>query len=192
MTGLTLWYAFQSSRVMELHVSLCTVGYILLMSEAIVVLAGESVLTNFLSRRAKDHVHWILQVLGVICNIAGVYFMYEVKKVHFRSIHAILGLASLILMIPLTVLGYPVLVAVKLRKLIRPVIVKFGHNLVGTLCFVLGMASQCYGYKMRWIANASDIPNVQLLTIIATALITVLSVRGSLPTLCVQLRAIFR
>ncbi|XP_076167765.1 transmembrane reductase CYB561D2 isoform X2 [Ptiloglossa arizonensis] len=72
MTVFLLYYSMRSFSVMDLHVTLCTLGYVLLMSEAIVVLAGESILTNFLTRRAKRHIHWILQVLGLVCIIGGV------------------------------------------------------------------------------------------------------------------------
>ncbi|XP_031845825.1 transmembrane reductase CYB561D2 [Nomia melanderi] len=192
LTVLTLYYSAVSTGVLDLHITLCTIGYILLMSEAIVVLAGESALTNFLSRRAKSHIHWILQVLGLGCILAGVVIMYRVKKVHFKSNHAILGLSSLVMMIVLTVCGYPVLVAAKLRKLIRPVILKFGHNLLGISCFVVGMASQCLGYKMRWLPNVSGIPNVQAISLVLTSAIIVLTVRSALPTLFRQFRSCFR
>lgn len=156
------------------------------------VLAGESALTNFLSRRAKSHVHWVLQVLGLACILAGVVIMYQVKKLHFQSTHALLGVSSLVMMIVLAACGYPVLVAAKLRKLIRPVILKFAHNLLGITCFVVGMAAQCYGYKMKWLPRVSDIPHAQAISIVLTSVIIVLTVRSALPTLCRQFRSCFR
>lgn len=162
------------------------------MSEAIVVLADESSLTNFLTRRAKSHVHWILQLLGAICVVAGIVPMYQVKSVHFKSIHAILGIASAAIMLFLVAFGYPVLVAAKLRAVIRPVVVKFCHNFLGISCFVLGMASQCYGYKKGWLPYVSNVPNIQLICIVVTALITILSLRGALPTLFKQFMTMFR
>ncbi|XP_076678760.1 transmembrane reductase CYB561D2 [Andrena cerasifolii] len=192
VTVFLLSYSLQSFTTMNLHVTLCTLGYVLLMSEAIVVLAGESILTNFLTRRAKSHVHWVLQVLGLICTVAGVVVMYQVKSVHFRSVHALLGIASVVIMVLLAVCGYPVFIAAKLRNLIRPVIIKFGHNLLGICCFVLGMTSQCYGYKKGWLPNVSKVPNVQCICIILTAVITVLSLRGALASLVRQLIAMLR
>ncbi|XP_076167764.1 transmembrane reductase CYB561D2 isoform X1 [Ptiloglossa arizonensis] len=192
MTVFLLYYSMRSFSVMDLHVTLCTLGYVLLMSEAIVVLAGESILTNFLTRRAKRHIHWILQVLGLVCIIGGVVVMYRVKTFHFRTIHAILGITSLVIMVFLAVCGYPVFVAAKLRKFIRPVILKFGHNFLGIACFVIGMLSQCYGYAYNWLANISAVPNVQLICITVTALITVLSLRGALLSLYRQFVILFR
>ncbi|XP_076637723.1 transmembrane reductase CYB561D2 [Colletes latitarsis] len=183
MTVFLLIYTAGSFSVMDLHVSLCTVGYVLLMSEAIVILAGESFLTKFLTRRAKSHVHWILQLVGLICIIVGVAVMYNVKKFHFRTTHAILGISSLAIMIFVTIFGYPVFVAAKLRNYIRPVTIKFGHNFLGIASFVIGMTSQCYGYRYNWLANVSHVPHVQLMSIIVTSLITVFSLRGALVSL---------
>ncbi|XP_029042569.1 probable transmembrane reductase CYB561D1 [Osmia bicornis bicornis] len=192
VTVFLLYYSMRSFGVTDLHVTLCTVGYVLLMSEAIVVLADGSSLTNFLTRRAKSHVHWILQLLGAICVVAGIVPMYQAKTFHFQSIHAILGIASTVIMLFLVAFGYPVFVAAKLRAVIRPVVIKFSHNFLGISCFVLGMASQCYGYKKSWLTYVSHVPNIQLICIVVTALITILSLRGALPTLFKQFMTMFR
>ncbi|XP_076240903.1 transmembrane reductase CYB561D2 [Calliopsis andreniformis] len=184
---LTLFLGYYSFVVqVDVHVLFCSLGYVLLMSEGIVALADESISAKFLSRRGNTHVHWVLQVLGLICIVAGVGDMYRYKTVHYRSVHALLGISSVIIMIILTLCGYPVFIAGKLRKLIRPVIIKFGHNFLGICCFVLGMASQCYGYKYNWLLRITGIPNIQVVCIIVTAIITILSVRSALPTLCRQ------
>ncbi|XP_078033036.1 uncharacterized protein LOC144467914 [Augochlora pura] len=191
LTALTLFYSARSLGTLDLHVTLCTVGYILLMSEGIIWLAGEDLITGLISRRARSHVHWILQALGLVCVIAGVVVMYMVKKVHIRSNHAILGFSSLVIMMFLAVWGYPVFVAVKLRKLVKPVIIKFAHNLLGIVCLVLGMAAQILGYQMKWLPRVSTIPHVQTGAIVLTAIITILTVRNALPNLFSQLSAIF-
>ncbi|XP_054009495.1 probable transmembrane reductase CYB561D1 isoform X2 [Hylaeus anthracinus] len=193
MTAFLLSYTAKSFEVIDLHVTLCTLGYVLLMSEAIVVLAGESILTNFLSRRAKSHIHWILQVLGLICIIGGVVVMYRAKKnIHFSTIHAKLGIASLAITIFLTICGYPVLVAAKLRKLIRPVIIKFGHNFLGIACFVIGMASQCTGLNYSTMEEYYKARHSRVVSIIVTALITILTLRGALVSLSRQFVAMFK
>ncbi|XP_076661601.1 transmembrane reductase CYB561D2 [Halictus rubicundus] len=190
LTALTLFYSARSASTLDLHISLCTVGYVLLMSEGIMCLAGDNIITRPISRRARSHVHWVLQALGLGCILAGVIIMYRVKSVHFRSVHAILGISSVVILLVLAVCGYPVLVAVKLRKLIKPVIVKFAHNFLGIACLVLGMAAQILGYQMKWLPRVSGTTELQTIAIVLTSIITILSVRNALPNLFLQLAAI--
>ncbi|XP_003494855.1 cytochrome b561 domain-containing protein 2-like [Bombus impatiens] len=189
LTAFTLYYSVAHSVFN--HTTLCTVGYVLLMSEAIVVFAGDNILTRYFTHRTKKHLHWILQLLGLICIIAGVVLMYRVKKVHFKSNHAILGITSLIIMIFLTVTGYPVFVATKLRKVIRPITIKFGHNFLGLSCFAIGMASQCLGYWKFRTMNISSKVDARLICIIVSVMIVVLSARKALPTLFQQFVKLF-
>lgn len=155
--------------------------YVLLMSEAIIVLAGDNILTGRWSRRANKHFHWVLQTIGLIFNLVGVGIMYNAKTAHFRSIHAITGISSLVIVCVVTIFGYPVWIAWKLRKFVRPVITKFLHNFLGTAGFVIGMVSQCYAYRKGWLYEASQTEHDVLLSL--TALITILSLRSSLISL---------
>ncbi|XP_033323388.2 transmembrane reductase CYB561D2 isoform X1 [Megalopta genalis] len=188
LTALTLYYSARTLGTLDVHITLCTLGYILLMSEGIIWLAGEDVITGSISRQTRKHVHWILQVLGLVCVIAGVAVMYKVKKFHFRSNHGILGISSLVIMLFLAIWGYPVLIAARLRKLVKPVILKFAHNMLGIVCLVLGMAAQILGFQMRWLPE--DIPHARSLAVILTAIVTILTVRSALPKLCSQFSTI--
>lgn len=192
LTVFTLYYTV-GPYVSQIHATLCTLGYILMMSEAIVVFAGDGVLSNFLTHRGKKHLHWVLQVLGLILVIAGFVPMYLAKHHrHFHTNHGILGITSLVIMVFLTVTGYPVFVAAKLRRLVRPVVIKFGHNFLGISCFVIGMASQCLGYNYyRSVMNTSSV-NVTMICIIVCVAITLLSVRKALPSLFQQFVSLFR
>lgn len=150
------------------------------MSEAFVVLIRGNVLTGGLSHRANKHVHWILQTLGLICTLVGVGFMYNAKTVHFLSIHAITGFSSLVIMCVLAIFGYPVLIAVKLRKFVRPVTVKLVHKFLGLACFVIGIVSQCYGYRKKWVYNVTQTENANVVLLVLTVVIALLSIRDAL------------
>ncbi|XP_043794732.1 transmembrane reductase CYB561D2-like [Apis laboriosa] len=188
IVGLTAYTLYRSwgSNVVNLHTIFCTIGYVLLMSEAIVVFAGDSVFTKFLSRGAKRHLHWILQILGLILIVSGVMVMYRVKPVHFKSIHGILGITSAVLAVFLSVAGYPVFIAAKLRNAIKPVAIKFAHNFLGISCFAIGMAAQCYGYTYIF---KSDLKFVFIIIVVA---IIALSIRRAIPSLFRQFLGLFR
>lgn len=160
--------------------------YVLLMSEAILVFAGDSVLTKFLSRGAKRHLHWILQILGLILIVSGVVLMCRVKPVHFKSVHGILGITSTVLAVFLSVAGYPVFIAAKLRSAIKPVAIKFAHNFLGISCFAIGMAAQCYGYTYIF---KSDLKFLFITIVVA---IIALSIRRAVPSLFRQFVGLFK
>lgn len=183
IVGLTAYTIYRSwgSNVVNLHTIFCTTGYVLLMSEAILVFAGDSVLTKFLSRGAKRHLHWILQILGLILIVSGVVLMCRVKPVHFKSVHGILGITSTVLAVFLSVAGYPVFIAAKLRSAIKPVAIKFAHNFLGISCFAIGMAAQCYGYTYIF---KSDLKFLFITIVVA---IIALSIRRAVPSLFRQL-----
>ncbi|XP_039310863.1 uncharacterized protein LOC105194724 isoform X2 [Solenopsis invicta] len=131
VTFYLVYHAAKEYSVTNIHVILCTFGYVLLMSEAIITLTNDNMLTTSLSRRANKHLHWILQAVGLILNLVGVGMMYNVKSVHFLSIHGITGFTSLVIVLVVTIFGYPVWIAWKLRKFVKPVIIKFLHNFLG-------------------------------------------------------------
>ncbi|KAL6429737.1 hypothetical protein ACFW04_007561 [Cataglyphis niger] len=181
-----VYYSAKEHHVINIHVILCTFGYVLLMSEAIVVLAGDHFLTNSLSRRANKHLHWILQAIGLIFNFVGVGLMYNSNKVHFHSIHGITGFTSLVIVCAVTIFGYPVWIAWKLRKFVRPVVIKLLHNFLGTAGFVIGMVAQCYGYKKNWIYRTTKEEYASDVLLVLTVLITILSLRSALLSLIRQ------
>ncbi|XP_017890294.1 uncharacterized protein LOC108631098 [Ceratina calcarata] len=193
LTGFTLFHSLSflhskdinTRAVMSyLHIVFCTVGYVLLMSEAIVIFTG---LAQPVPHRIKKNFHLVVQILGVMCTVVGIVLMFLLKSVHFKSIHAILGLTSLVLMVP------PFLSAFRYRQQwVRPIIIKFFHNFFGLSCFVIGMAAQCYGYRMFGaIKLLSDDVDVRSICIGITIVITILSVRRALPNIFKQFVSIF-
>ncbi|XP_018312179.1 probable ascorbate-specific transmembrane electron transporter 2 isoform X2 [Mycetomoellerius zeteki] len=103
-----VYHAAKEYSVTNVHVILCTIGYVLLMSEATLVLASDNMLTASLSRHVNKHLHWIFQTIGLILILVGVSVMYNAKSVHFLSIHSITGISSLVIICIVTLFGYPV------------------------------------------------------------------------------------
>lgn len=155
------------------------------------ILTGENVWSRKLTRRSNSHLHWILQVLGAAFSVAGVYVMYIRRSNHFRSVHALTGIASVGAIIGIFLTGLPALFAVRLRKLVRPVIGKFFHNFLGIFCFVVGMVSQIYGYKKGWLVRQTS-NEVSIVMIVTTIMITVFSLIGSLRSLWEQFKGLFK
>lgn len=74
------------------HVYLTTIGYQLLMAEAIMVFYSPNAFSYFHSHRTKKHIHWILQLLATACIVAGNCVIFVIKTTpRFKSIHAVTG-----------------------------------------------------------------------------------------------------
>lgn len=165
--------------------------YVLLMSEAIVALTGENVWSRKLTRRSNSHLHWMFQLVGAGFSIVGVLVIYVKRSSHFRSYHSLIGGISVGCMSLIVLSGLPALFAAKLRKLVRPVLVKGLHNCLGIAIFVSGIVAQILGYDKFFMRSKTSGEMIDVL-IVTTAMIAVFSLIGSLRSLWEQLKGICR
>ncbi|XP_033220130.1 cytochrome b561 domain-containing protein 2-like [Belonocnema kinseyi] len=190
LTAYILYLGWDLSKNTNIHAVFCTLGYVFLMSEAIILIAEENIWTNFFSRQTNKHLHWILQVGGSTLSIAGVAIKFNHKKEHFQSTHAITGIISVSFIILVALLGVFAFFAFRLRKMLRPVIFKFLHNFLGVFCFVIGMTSLLYGLEKRWMKNNAT-EGMAKTCIIFTYVITLFSLFGAIRSLFNQAGSIF-
>lgn len=129
------------------------------MAEAILAFYATTSWSRFHSRRTKNNIHWIMQVVGSILSIAGCIVEYRDRRTHFRSIHSMtgkpttdakllvnpsipfffcVGLISIVFLLISLLNGISALWAHELRKCVKPVYNKFFHNFVGIATFVIG------------------------------------------------------
>ncbi|XP_063697557.1 uncharacterized protein LOC134828508 [Culicoides brevitarsis] len=148
------WLVFaQPYSLFSLHVIFCTLGYQLLMAEAILALYSGNAWSSLLLRRQKGHGHLWLQIGGAILALAGMWIEVYNKgnRITWKGNHAIFGLLSAIFLIINVILGFITFWSVKLKHLVKPVYVKLVHNMVGLCCFVFGMVSLYYGYDKGYV-----------------------------------------
>lgn len=89
---MTLYSIRQGWQSITWHIFLTTVGYQLLMAEAIMVFYSPNSWTYFHSYRTKKHLHWILQAVAAVFIVVGNVIIIVIKKTpHFKSPHAITG-----------------------------------------------------------------------------------------------------
>ncbi|KPJ05722.1 hypothetical protein RR46_02244 [Papilio xuthus] len=75
----------------EQHVYLCVIGYILLMSQAVLSMNPYASWAKVLSYENKKMIHWLMQILGSVLAIAGSIVKLVDGVPNFRSAHGILG-----------------------------------------------------------------------------------------------------
>ncbi|XP_055300562.1 transmembrane reductase CYB561D2-like [Sitodiplosis mosellana] len=155
------------NKAVTWHVWLCTIGYQLLMTQAILVFYSENVWSKQCTRQSKKTIHWVLQAVGSSVAILGIFIEYigrelierETKKPkpHFSSTHSVIGLIAAIFTMIGMFNGISALWSIKLKKYARPVYFKLAHNLTGTTAFILGMIALFIGYDKGYMKkNSSD------------------------------------
>ena len=88
---MTLYSIRQKWQSITWHIFLTTIGYQLLMTEAILTYYTPNSWTYFHSRRTKGHLHWILQSIAAVFIIAGNVIIIILKKTPHSSAHDITG-----------------------------------------------------------------------------------------------------
>lgn len=77
----------------SMHVLLTTLGYQLLMTEAVLVYYANNSWTNLLRRTTKNHMHWVLQVLASALALIGIILELDRRSWKFiwTTNHALYG-----------------------------------------------------------------------------------------------------
>lgn len=158
-----------------------------LMSEALLLFASDDLWSRQLNRSQKYFIHGFLMTLGTVLVTAGCIdtFYYITEDYHLYTVHGItgiagfsvylviffifLGLVAMILMILSIILGFMASYTSEFKKLGRPVTLKFNHNFVGLLGFVIGIISLCCSYYTNWFCYYTT-SEARLCTLIVTIL----------------------
>lgn len=89
---MTLYFIRECKDSFSWHVFLTTIGYQLLMTEAIMVFYAPNSWTYVHSYKTKKHLHWILQSIATIFIITGNVIISVIRTTpHFKTIHAVTG-----------------------------------------------------------------------------------------------------
>ncbi|XP_001848092.2 cytochrome b561 domain-containing protein 2 [Culex quinquefasciatus] len=193
----TIWvcWKYGLEQIFAWHVVLCMTGFNLLMAEAILLFYSGNTWSQVMLHPQRRTVHWILQVVGSLCVIVGIaleYYWRDINnKLHFHDTHSILGLVALILMLLSMTNGLGALFSVELRRKIKPVYMKLGHQFVGLCCFVIGMAALVLGFDKKIFRNNST-PEMRTTLQVFTVLVILTSSLGVIRTILSQLKTLFR
>ncbi|TMW54474.1 hypothetical protein DOY81_000466 [Sarcophaga bullata] len=175
-----------------LHAWLVTIGFSFLMAEAIMCHYNHNVLTFNYRRNTKTTIHWILQVLGGGCGIAGVLIKCIQKGFLLSSVHGKLGFAAFILCCISFVTGLSALFSTKIKKLLSPLLNKTFHNVLGIITFAVALCAQYYGYETGYFHRKAPSNDFILLIKCLTLISLVLSCLGPLKALLHRSKNIVR
>lgn len=161
------------------HPTLMTIGSLLFMGEAVMAISTGNWLTSRLNRRNRVTAHWILQAIAAACIFAGFLIIFINKnrhgKLHFQSLHGILGLVSVIFVGITSSGGVVALYTARLKDIIKPAKIKFAHNIFGIITFAIGIASTILGIYSGWFTRHSN-TTMQIVSVIVVTLAGIFAV----------------
>lgn len=165
------------------------------MAEGILTIYSKNTWSKMTSKKTKTALHWILQVVGCALALAGNAIEIQSKsRNHFVSMHAKLGLVSMVFMVISLVNGVAALFAMDLKRFVKPVYNKIFHSTMSIVCFVTGMVSLIYGYEtgfMKRVIVANDDAHHLVWLEVGTGLTILFSLPGVCSTLYYQIKGIF-
>ncbi|XP_068109107.1 transmembrane reductase CYB561D2 [Hyperolius riggenbachi] len=135
------------------HPFLMTLGFSFFMTEAILVFSPDSSLLRSFSRKSRVRVHWVLQLLSVICALLGLGVIYANKvfqeKPHFSTWHGLVGLLT-VLWALVQNFGGVTLLYPKLFQRWTLATRKLYHATFGLLGYLLACTSLLLGMCSLW------------------------------------------
>ncbi|XP_047997958.1 uncharacterized protein LOC125235435 [Leguminivora glycinivorella] len=152
------------------HITLCVLGYHLLMTQAILSLSPHNSWSSRLTLVHRRRAHWILQILGSSLALAGCFIKILDKTVHWNTMHGQFALVSMVFTSVALVNGLASLYANELRGLrLSPNLSKLTHICFGIVGFSAASITLCYGLDKNMFRTwASDDFTTAMIVFVAT------------------------
>ncbi|XP_058118660.1 uncharacterized protein LOC131289733 [Anopheles ziemanni] len=177
VAGYITYHCFNKAMVLfSWHPTFMSIGYLILMSQAVLTMSGTNYFTHRCHHRTKVFLHWLLQaVAGILITIAAVcIFLNKIRlqKSHFQTLHGIFGLVTVCFTLASIAGGVTTKYAFQLRQYMRPIYSKLIHGIAGTVTYLLGVITIGLGVYSHWFQEDND-ANVRLTLVIAIGVIAV-------------------
>ncbi|CRL06392.1 CLUMA_CG018902, isoform A [Clunio marinus] len=163
------------------HPVLVSIGYLLLMTHAILTMADNNFITQNLNYQNRVTVHWILQTSALILITVAQTCIFLNKnrlgKEHYQTTHSLFGLTTYLLTILSSLGGILTKFSFQLKKIVKPTVSKIIHSFAGLLTYFLAMITISLGINQSW-TNANDTwtkPIIYVLLAFTTLYVTIKS-----------------
>jgi len=157
LTGFYIYLANPGKDLFSWHPVLMSIGFVLLLLQAIVMFSPESSLTPNSPRADKVQLHWMLHAFGAASacfGFAAVFFNKEMNgRKHFSSWHSKLGLATMLGLFLAVLGGIAANYTQKLKTVVKPINVKVWHATGGMIIFIMAMVTVALATYSNWFHN---------------------------------------
>lgn len=125
------------------------------MSHAILLMADDEILGQKLSKyQTKLTLHWVLQSFAVACIFIafGAIFNHNENNniPHFETQHGYWGRVTALSTYAITLGGVLAKYSSVVKRFVKPVVLKAGHSLAGSVIYVLGVITTILGLYSLW------------------------------------------
>nr|CAD7409241.1 unnamed protein product [Timema poppensis] len=177
------------------HLLIGGVTALTLMAQAIMAMSHDNIFADKLSRQGRVRAHWVLQAFAAIFIFAGFLVIVVNKnlndKPHFMTIHAIVGLISVILVGLASSGGVATLFSLRLKMLVRPAVMKLVHNILGIVTFSLGVICIILGLFSKWFSDNGGYA-AQVICTVVVALAGVLTLESAVKSAYARFKALYQ
>ncbi|XP_055314607.1 transmembrane reductase CYB561D2-like [Sitodiplosis mosellana] len=177
------------------HPCLMSVGFILLMSEAIVAFSSKSFIATNLKYNDRLNLHGLLQFSAATLIGIAFYSIYTHKNNnnydHFASRHGNLGFTTCIMVGGTTVGGIAARYSGLFKKSIKPAYLKIIHSTFGVMTYIMAIFTFCLGLDSEWFRSQSNDQVVSVLIYLAGA-VALLALIKPLISIATKLRNTFK
>lgn len=182
ISGFIIYHCFNHAAVLfSWHPTFMVVGYLILMSQAVLTLSGANLLTYQRHHKTRVFIHWLLQaVAGGLITIAFVCIVLNkirMGKAHFQTTHGLFGLITVVLTLVSIGGGVFTKYGYQLRSVMRPIYSKILHGVAGTVTYILGSVTIGLGIYSRWFQedNGEQVRLALLIGLIAVTLYVIIN-----------------
>jgi len=158
LSGLILFVTYicfyEGTVLFSWHPSLMLIGFLVLMTEAILSFNPINLPTRELSYKSRVFLHWILQAVST-CAITASFTIIILNKIsigknHFTSNHGKVGLTTIILTGISVTFGILAKYSYQFRHYLRPLNMKMIHSVLAICCYILALTTISLGLLSPW------------------------------------------
>lgn len=158
-----VWLCLKDNETWSLltwHVFLYTLGWVLFMTEGLLILTKENIYSKRISHLLRVRYHWIIETLAVVFSLAGFLCIFINKEdhdaPHFTSNHGLYGFIAIVFCLPTCLNGFTVLFNIELKRFIKPTVHKLFHAVCGIATLIVGGVSMIMSLSTGWFDNMTQ------------------------------------
>lgn len=124
------------------------------MVQGILAVSGQSIFADVSSHGKRVYGHWVLQTLALVVITIAQTSIYVNKNnngyPHYQSTHSYFGLATYVATVIGAFGGTANKYSNSLKSFIKPVQLKVGHAMAGSVLYVVAVITICLGINQTW------------------------------------------
>lgn len=187
------YICFEDYSLFSWHPICMTVGSLLLMAEAVMIMSQGNIIASNLSHQGRVRLHWILQAGAAAFIFAGFLVIVINKnlhnKNHFKSWHSVTGLVFLVFVGITSSGGVVTLYSFRLKQYVKPAKMKLFHNLLGVLTFVIGVVTEILGIYTHWFPKHASL-SAQVVCTVFIVLGGIFTLESAVKSACARFKAL--